>query len=41
MGTIICQSCEEIIEFFEAEKTVVLYGVCQERCSCDSNQQEK
>ncbi len=28
MGTIVCQSCEAIIDHFESEKSGVLYGVC-------------
>lgn len=28
MGQIICQTCGETIEFYDAEKVTVLYGQC-------------
>ena len=30
LETIVCQSCDQVIEYIEAEKTGVQYGVCQE-----------
>lgn len=39
MGTIVCQSCEAIIDHFEWEKAGVLYGVCN--CCDDENERMK
>ncbi len=33
MGTIICQTCTEIIASYEDEKVTVLYSKC-DTCSC-------
>lgn len=30
LETFVCQHCEQVIEYQEAEKTGVLYGVCDE-----------
>ena len=35
MGQIVCQTCGETVEFFDAEKVTVLYGVCPD---CHGNQ---
>ncbi|WP_091588276.1 GapA-binding peptide SR1P [Alteribacillus bidgolensis] len=35
MGTIICQTCEKVIEHINIEKVVTLYGKCTE-CSTQS-----
>lgn len=32
MGQIVCQTCNETVEFFDAEKVTVLYGKCP-RCN--------
>jgi succinate dehydrogenase flavin-adding protein (antitoxin of CptAB toxin-antitoxin module) len=32
MGTIICQSCESIIEHFESNQVKTLYGMCKGEC---------
>ncbi|MFC3780062.1 GapA-binding peptide SR1P [Bacillus chungangensis] len=32
MGTIICQSCNSTIDYFEADKVTTLYSCC---CECD------
>ena len=34
MGSIICQSCNQVIDYYESEKVSVLYGVCCEK-ECD------
>ncbi|UCZ51880.1 GapA-binding peptide SR1P [Bacillus shivajii] len=36
MGSIVCQTCEEIIEWYEDEKVSVLYGSC---CDCADEKQ--
>lgn len=28
MGTIVCQCCNKVIDFFEDEKATVLFGQC-------------
>ncbi|HEX6595262.1 MAG TPA: GapA-binding peptide SR1P [Bacillota bacterium] len=28
MGTVICQDCQKIIEYYETEKVTTLYSVC-------------
>ncbi|WP_083443601.1 GapA-binding peptide SR1P [Ornithinibacillus contaminans] len=28
MGTIVCQQCQQIIDHYENNKVVVLYGTC-------------
>ncbi|MBU9720500.1 MULTISPECIES: GapA-binding peptide SR1P [Bacillaceae] len=33
MGSIVCQTCEEVIGYYECEKVVTLYGKCCENCS--------
>lgn len=37
METIVCQTCEEVIAFQEAEKVSVLYGTCTD-CHTDHNE---
>ncbi|MXQ53743.1 GapA-binding peptide SR1P [Shimazuella alba] len=37
METIVCQTCEEVIAFQEADKVGTLYGTC---CDCHSDHQE-
>ncbi|MDC1541849.1 GapA-binding peptide SR1P [Candidatus Pseudothioglobus singularis] len=32
MGTIVCQDCGNIIEYFNAEKVTTLYGTCCSSC---------
>ncbi|MEJ8544647.1 GapA-binding peptide SR1P [Brevibacillus borstelensis] len=32
MGTIVCQSCESIIEHFESNQVKTLYGKCTGDC---------
>ncbi|UTR11021.1 GapA-binding peptide SR1P [Evansella sp. LMS18] len=32
MGSIVCQSCNQVIDYYEAEKVHVLYGTCCEEC---------
>ncbi|WP_096189278.1 GapA-binding peptide SR1P [Evansella halocellulosilytica] len=36
MGSIICQTCDQIIEWYEDEKVSVLYGSC---CNCGEEKQ--
>nr|WP_131924058.1 GapA-binding peptide SR1P [Hazenella coriacea] len=42
MEVIVCQCCDEVIEYVEAEKVGTLYGICQgcskreEQSSCNS-----
>ncbi len=38
MGVIICQTCGNVIEHFDAEKVSTLYGTCCEDCK---NKQSK
>ncbi|HLR66012.1 GapA-binding peptide SR1P [Virgibacillus alimentarius] len=33
MGTIVCQDCQHVIEYFDDEKVTTLYGTCSD---CDS-----
>ncbi|MDQ0253872.1 hypothetical protein J2S74_001244 [Evansella vedderi] len=35
MGSIVCQSCEQVIEYYEDEKVSVLYGKCCQVCGED------
>jgi len=37
MGTIVCQICNDVVDYFENEKVVVLYGQCT---CCDKAQEE-
>lgn len=38
MGTIVCQTCEQTIDYFEDEKVTVLYGKCNDCChSCEDD----
>ncbi|MBU9711273.1 GapA-binding peptide SR1P [Evansella tamaricis] len=32
MGSIVCQMCEEVIEHYDSEKVVTLYGKCCNYC---------
>ncbi|MFA9557303.1 GapA-binding peptide SR1P [Evansella sp. AB-rgal1] len=32
LGSIVCQSCEQVIDYYESEKVSVLYGKCCESC---------
>lgn len=32
MGSIVCQSCEQVIDYYEDEKVTVLYGKCCSEC---------
>ncbi len=38
MEVIVCQSCDEVIDFQEADKAGTLYGTC---CDCNSNNIEE
>jgi SR1 protein len=33
MGTIVCQTCDATIAYFEDEKVTMLYGKCS-KCDC-------
>ncbi|MDG5789477.1 GapA-binding peptide SR1P [Evansella sp. AB-P1] len=33
MESIVCQSCEQVIDYYEGEKVSVLYGKCCSECS--------
>jgi hypothetical protein len=35
MGVIVCQSCNKVIEHFEARKITTLYGKCSKDCGCN------
>ncbi|GMB08611.1 GapA-binding peptide SR1P [Thermolongibacillus altinsuensis] len=39
MGTIVCQTCNATIDYFEDEKVSVLYGQCNE-CDCNEHEEE-
>ena len=41
MGTIICQSCEDTVGYFEDEKVSVLYAHSHKCNSCDSTTDEE
>jgi len=34
MGTVVCQDCQQVIEYFDDEKVTTLYGTCP---TCNSN----
>jgi hypothetical protein len=38
MEIIVCQTCDEVIGFQEAEKAGTLYGAC---CECQAEQKEQ
>jgi Fe2+ or Zn2+ uptake regulation protein len=40
MGIIVCQSCNKIIEFFDDEKSSILFGKCPEECEYEGEEQE-
>jgi len=40
MGTIVCQSCNSVIDHFEDEKVSILYSNCCECCDQDIMNEE-
>ncbi len=40
MGTIVCQSCNSVIDYFEDEKVSILYSNCCECCDQDIMNEE-
>lgn len=40
MGTIVCQSCNKVIEHFDYEKATVLFGKCDHDCDVDQHEND-
>jgi len=40
MGTIVCQTCNTTIDYFENEKVATLYGKCH-KCDAERTKEEK
>ncbi|AST92205.1 GapA-binding peptide SR1P [Sutcliffiella cohnii] len=40
MGTIVCQTCQATLEYFETEKVSTLYAKCSS-CKCTSKEEKK
>lgn len=41
MGTIVCQTCEKTIEYFECYKVSTLFGVCPHCRDCEEKEMKE
>jgi hypothetical protein len=41
MGTIVCQTCEKTIDYFEDNKVSTLYGVCPHCGTCEETEDRR
>lgn len=39
VGCIVCQTCGDVIDYFEDEKVTVLYGTCCHECECEEEKE--